>query len=137
MLLGHKKPERLHIGVRETEIGIRGGDYHVINRGNYRKDLFGERGAAAAFENTLFEACVKCGWKIHAYVMMSNHFHLAVETPEANWVSGMAWLQGTFANRFNRFHGERGHAFQSRYKSILIEEWQTLFPWGTPAGYPI
>jgi hypothetical protein len=136
-LLGRKKPERLHIDGAKTEIGIRGGDLSCDQSGELPEGSIWERGAAPAFGEALFEACVKCGWKIHAYVMMSNHFHLAVETPEANLVSGMAWLQGTFANRFNRFHGERGHAFQSRYKSILIEEWQTLFPWGTPAGYPI
>jgi REP element-mobilizing transposase RayT len=75
---------------RKPRLEFEGAIYHVINRGNNRKNLFGERGAAAAFENALFEACVKCGWKIHAHVMMSNHFHLAVETPEANLVRGMA-----------------------------------------------
>ena len=75
---------------RKPRLEFEGAIYHVINRGNYRKDLFGERGAATAFENALFEACVKCGWKIHAYVMMSNHFDLAVQTPEANLVCGMA-----------------------------------------------
>jgi len=60
---------------------------------------------------------------VHAYVLMSNHYHVALETPEANLVQGMAWLQATFANRF---HGERGHVFQSRYKSILIEEGRPL-----------
>jgi putative transposase len=54
---------------------------------------------------------------------MSNHYHRALETPEANLVQGMAWLQGTFANRLNRFHGERGHVFQSRYQSILIRNY--------------
>jgi REP element-mobilizing transposase RayT len=96
---------------------------HVINRGNYRKDLFGEKGAAEAFERALSEACEKCGWVVHAYVLMSNHYHRALATPEANLVQGMAWLQGTFANRLNRFHGERGHVFQSRYQSILIRNY--------------
>jgi putative transposase len=111
---------------RPPRLEFEGAIYHVINRGNYRKDLFGEKGAAEAFERALFEACEKCGWIVHAYVLMSNHYHLALETPEANLVRGMAWLQGTFANRFNRFHGERGHVFQSRYQSILIEEGRPL-----------
>ncbi len=55
-----------------------------------------EEGAAGAFEKALFEVCEKCRWTVHAFVVMSNHFHLAVETPEANLVGGMAWLQGTF-----------------------------------------
>jgi putative transposase len=97
----------------------------VIGRGNYRKELF-EEGGAGAFEKTLFEACAKCGWLLHAYVIMSNHYHIAVETPEANLVQGMRWLQGTFGIRFNAFRGERGHVFQSRYRSLVIEEGRPL-----------
>jgi hypothetical protein len=52
---------------------------------------------------------------------MSNHYHLAVSTPQANLVEGMRWLQSTFANRFNRLRGERGHLFQGRYKSLLVD----------------
>jgi len=83
---------------RKPRLEFEGAIYHVINRGNYRKDLFGERGAASAFENALFEACVKCGWKIHVYVMMSNHFHLAVETPEANLIAGELKRETTATN---------------------------------------
>ena len=62
----------------------------------------------------------------HAYVIMSNHYHLAVETPEGNLVEGMRWLQGTFGIRFNVLREERGHVFQSRYKSPVIEEGRPL-----------
>ena len=111
---------------RKPRLEFEGAIYHVINRGNYRKDLFSDERVARAFEKALFEVCEKCRWTVHAYVLMSNHFHLLIETPEANLVSGMAWLQGTFANRFNRVHAERGHVFQSRYKSILVEEGRPL-----------
>jgi REP-associated tyrosine transposase len=57
---------------------------------------------------------------------MSNHYHLAVETPEGNLVEGMRWLQGTFGIRFNALREERGHVFQSRYKSLVIEEGRPL-----------
>jgi putative transposase len=57
---------------------------------------------------------------------MSNHYHLAIETPEPNLVDGMKWLQSTFATRFNRLRKERGHVFQGRYKSILIGEGRSL-----------
>jgi REP element-mobilizing transposase RayT len=106
---------------RKLWLEFEGAKYHVISRGNYRKDIFEGR-SAEAFEKTLFEACEKCGWKLHAYVIMSNHYHLAVETPEGNLVDGMRWLQGVFGNRFNAFRGERGHVFQSRYKSLVVEE---------------
>jgi len=94
--------------------------YHVISRGNYRKDLFTQRGAGERFEETLLETVDRCGWKVYAYVIMSNHYHLAVRTPEPNLVAGMQWLQSTFATRFNRYRNERGHVFQGRYKAILI-----------------
>ena len=95
--------------------------YHVINRGNYRWDVFGSVGAAQAFEAALFETCERYRWELFAFVVMRNHYHLAVATPQANLVEGMHWLQGTFAMRFNRFRSERGHLFQGRYHALLIE----------------
>jgi putative transposase len=106
---------------RKLRIQYEGAIYHVINRGNYRRDLFESVGAAQAFESTLFEACTLYAWKLHAFTIMRNHFHLAVETPRANLAEGMHWLQGTFAVRFNRFRTERGHLFQGRYHALLIE----------------
>ena len=107
---------------RKLRIQYDGALYHVINRGNYRRDVFESAGAAQAFEDTLREACEENGWKLHAYVVMRNHYHLALETPRANLVEGMHWLQSTFATRFNRFRQERGHLFQGRYQALLIED---------------
>ena len=67
--------------------------YHIISRGNYRKDLFAQRGSGEAFERTIFEVVERCGWDLFAYVIMSNHYHLALRTPEPNLVAGMKWLQ--------------------------------------------
>lgn len=106
---------------RKLRLEYPGACYHVINRGNYRADLFRTEGAKAAFEACLFEACAKSGWWLHAHVLMSNHYHLAVETPAGNLVAGMQWLQATFANRFNKLRGVCGHLFQGRYKSLLVE----------------
>lgn len=105
---------------RPPRVEFAGARYHVINRGNYRKDLFRDDGAAEAFERTLGEAAEKFGWKVAAYVVMRNHFHLAVETPEPNLSAGMKWLQGTWARRFNRFRGVEGRPFQGRFKSLVI-----------------
>lgn len=107
---------------RKLRIEFEGARYHVINRGNYRRDVFGSVGAAQAFEATLLEACAAYGWRLHAHVLMHNHYHLALETPQANLVQGMHWLQSTFATRFNRFRSERGHLFQGRYQALLIED---------------
>lgn len=98
-----------------------GACYHVINRGNYRRNLFGGEGAAEAFERTLGEAAKRFGWRIHAYVVMSNHFHLAVELTEPNLSEGMKWLQGTWIRRYNGFRRLIGRPFQGRYKALLVE----------------
>ena len=106
---------------RKPRIEFAGAVYHVLNRGNYRGDIFETAGAAAAFVACLGEACERMGWRVHAYCLMRNHFHLALETPRGNLVSGVHWLQSTFGNRFNRYRGERGRAFQGRYQAILVE----------------
>ena len=103
-----------------------GACYHVINRGNYRQDLFAGEGAAQAFVGCLRETCGRFGWRLHAYVVMRNHFHLAVETPEPNLSLGMKWLQGTWVARFNRFRGETGRPFQGRFKALHVEPGHAL-----------
>lgn len=98
-----------------------GGCYHVINRGNYRRNLFTGKGAAEAFERALGEAAERYGWRVHAYVVMSNHFHLAVELTEPNLSVGMKWLQGTWIRRYNGLRKLIGRPFQGRYKALLAE----------------
>jgi REP element-mobilizing transposase RayT len=73
------------------------------------------------FLETLGEACEKTGWRIDAYVLMGNHYHLLVETPEANLVAGMKWLQGTYTQRYNSRHKVFGHLFQGRYKAVIVD----------------
>lgn len=106
---------------RPLRIETNDGVYHVINRGNYRGFIFGDDGAREAFERCLFEACERFGWELMAYCLMENHFHLCIATPKGNLSEGMRWLQGTFAARFNRFRQEKGHLFQGRFKSLLVE----------------
>jgi REP element-mobilizing transposase RayT len=96
--------------------------YHVLNRGNYRRDLFVSAGEAGAFVKALEEAAESYGWRIYAYALMRNHYHIALCTPQPNLTVGMHWLQTTFATRFNRLHGERGHLFQGRYQALLVED---------------
>jgi putative transposase len=111
---------------RKLRIQFQGAIYHVINRGNYRSDLFVSPGEAQAFLETVKEARQLMGWRMHAYVLMRNHYHLAIETPEPNLVEGMHWLQSTWATRFNRFRQERGHLFQGRYQALLIQDTAAL-----------
>jgi putative transposase len=65
--------------------------------------------------------CAKTGWQVLAYCLMENHFHLVVETPEANLVAGMKWFLGTYTGRFNRRHKLSGHLFGGRYKATVVD----------------
>jgi len=107
---------------RSLRIERENGLYHVINRGNYRQDLFINEGAHESFQRCLFEACEKCGWILEGFCVMTNHFHLVIRTPRDNMIYGMKWLQSTFANRYHRFRKIHGKLFQGRYKSLIVEE---------------
>src|SRR2546426_11797085 len=90
-------------------------------RGNQGRPIFKDDKDRQRFLETLEEACDKTGWQVHAYVLMANHYHLLLETPEANLVSGMKWLQGTYTQRYNSRHKVRGHLFQGRYKAVVVD----------------
>ena len=111
---------------RKLRLEYPGAVQHVINRGNYRRDIYPDDKTKAAFETCIFEACEKSEWILHSFIVMRNHYHLGLETPQGNLISGMQWLQSTFASRFNRFRKEHGHLFQGRFKSILTEEGKSL-----------
>ena len=106
---------------RKPRIEFPGAIYHVMSRGNRQEPIFLDDKDCAIFMNTLGEACKKTGWLVHAFVLMGNHYHLLLETPEANLVTGMKWLQGTYTQRFNSRHKLRGHLLQGRYKALLID----------------
>ena len=98
----------------------------MLNRGNYRNWIFETDGAKQSFEKSLFESCERAEWVLHAYCVMGNHYHLALETPEPNLSEGMRLMQSVFSIRFNKFRKEKGHIFQGRFKSIVIEDRQRL-----------
>jgi REP element-mobilizing transposase RayT len=111
---------------RKPRIESNDGVYHVLNRGNYRRDVFYTAKSKEAFEQTVFEVSERSGWWLYGYVIMRNHYHLALHTPRGNLISGMQWLQSTYANRYNRMRNERGHLFQGRYKSPVVEPGESL-----------
>jgi len=115
---------------RPLRIEDTGGIYHILNRGNYRQWVFRDDGAKESFERTLFECCERTGWLLHGFCIMSNHYHLAISTPQGNLSEGMRWLQSVFANRFNRYRRESGHLFQGRVKSLSVENPERL-------GWPV
>jgi REP element-mobilizing transposase RayT len=83
---------------RPVRIEYAGAVCRVMARGNQGRPLFADDLDRAAWLNTLGQACEKTGWRIHAWVLMHNHYDLLVETPEANLVAGMKCLQGTSQN---------------------------------------
>ena len=72
------------------------------------------------FLHRLGQFCESHGWKVHAWVLMGNHFHLLLETPEPTLVSGMKWLLSAYSQGWNRAHMRRGHVFQGRYKAVPV-----------------
>jgi putative transposase len=106
---------------RSIRIEYPGAFYHVMARGNRRAAIFHDEADRRFFLQTLGEACAMTGWRIHAWVLLSNHYHLLVETPEANLTKGMQWLQNAFTRRFNTRHRLWGRLFGDRYKAVLVE----------------
>ncbi len=113
---------------RKPRVEFAGAVYHVMSRGNHSQKVFRADGDCRMFLETLGEVCRRTGWKVHAYVLMGNHYHLLLETPEPNLVAGMQWLQSTYSKRFNAANREWGHLFQGRYKAIPVESGSGYFP---------
>jgi REP element-mobilizing transposase RayT len=111
---------------RLPRIQFSGALYHVFNQGNYQQELFPTPTEAASFISCLAATCDKMGWIVHAYGLLRNNYHLVIETPSENLIEGVHWLQGTYANRFNRSRSQNGHLFQGRYKAILVEPGHAL-----------
>jgi putative transposase len=106
---------------RSLRIEFPGAFYHVMARGNRREAIFHDDDDRRFFLATLSEACEMTGWQVHAWVLMGNHYHLFFETPEANLVAGMSWLQNTITRRHNVRHTAWGRLFGDRYKAVLVE----------------
>src|SRR5437870_4946261 len=106
---------------RSIRIQMAGGYYHVMARGNRRETIYKDDDDRRFFLKTLSEACGMTGWRVHAWVLMGNHYHLLIETPEANLVEGMKWLQNTATRRFNVRHGKWGRLFGDRYKAVIVQ----------------
>lgn len=100
--------------------------YHVIVRGNQQQALFSGDADRMAYLELLNRYKKKCGFILYAYVLMNNHVHLLVETPEEPISKIMQMLNFTYAQYFNRKYGKVGHLFQGRYKSFLCDRDQYL-----------
>ena len=106
---------------RKPRIEYAGAVYHVMSRGDRGGEVFRDRQDYELFVGATGEVCRRTGWTIHSYVLLANHFHWLLETPEPNLVAGMKWFLGAYSQRFNARHGQRGHVFQGRYKALMIQ----------------
>lgn len=106
---------------RPLRIEFPGALYHVTSRGNARQPIFLDDVDREGFIWRLGEVVQEHRWLCHAYCLMTNHFHLLIETPEANLSRGMRRLNGAYSQHFNRRHDRVGHLLQGRFTGILVE----------------
>ncbi|MDD1622053.1 MAG: transposase [Methylococcaceae bacterium] len=107
---------------RPLRLEIAGGLYHVTSRGNGRQDIYLDDEDRQNWLDLLGETCSRFNWVCHAYCLMTNHYHIVIETIEGNLSQGMRQLNGVYTQRFDRRHGRVGHIFQGRYKAILVDK---------------
>jgi putative transposase len=107
---------------RPLRIERTGGRYHLTARGNENKRIFRDDTDRLHLLELLSQLAERFGAKVHAYVLMDNHFHLLLETPEANLSRAMQWLMVSYSVWFNRRHSRVGHLFQGRFKAIIVQD---------------
>jgi REP element-mobilizing transposase RayT len=107
---------------RPLRLEFAGALYHVTARGNAREDIFRDDGDRATFLDLLGREIAQQRWRLYAYCLMGNHYHLLIETPEPNLTRGMQRLNQIYTQRFNRRHRRVGHVLQGRYKAIVVDK---------------
>jgi len=107
---------------RPLRIDIEGGWYHVMSRGIERRVIFHDETFCEHFLDLLGEMSVRFGVEVHAYVLMGNHYHLILRTPDANCSQAMQWLNVSYSAWFNAKRQRVGHVFQGRFRSTLIDD---------------
>jgi putative transposase len=106
---------------RPLRIEFAGALYHLTSRGNERRDIFRTDRDRKTFLTFLGMAAKRFRWSVTAWVLMTNHFHLVIQTEEPNLSRGMHWLNSAYAGWFNRTHGRCGHLYQGRFQAFLID----------------
>jgi REP element-mobilizing transposase RayT len=106
---------------RQWRIEYPGAIYHVISRGNNRQGIFKTKVDRNLFLELLKEMTERYGIHVHAYVLMGNHYHLLLKTPDPNLSRAMQWFGTSYTRKFNLNNNASGHLFQGRFKSILVE----------------
>lgn len=106
---------------RPLRIQYPGAVYHVMSRGNARQPIVGNDIDRRSFFEIFAKVIEHRQWLCHAYCLMTNHYHLLLETPAGDLSRGMKHLNGVYTQRFNRRHDRVGHVFQGRFKAVLVQ----------------
>jgi REP element-mobilizing transposase RayT len=106
---------------RPLRIAFPGALYHVTSRGNARAPIYLDDHDRSRFLVVVQEVVERHHWRCYAYCLMTNHYHLVVDTPLGNLSAGMRQLNGVYTQAFNRRHARVGHLFQGRFSGILVE----------------
>ena len=106
---------------RQWRIEYPGALYHILSRGNGRRDIFLSDDDRVLFLELIQEFSERFGIEVYAYVLMGNHYHLLLKTPDTNLSKGMQWFGTAYTRKFNLQNNLSGHLFQGRFKSIIIE----------------
>lgn len=107
---------------RPLRLEFAGALYHVTSRGDRREAIYRDDDDRRAWLDTVQLVCKRFNFVVHAFCLMTNHYHLLVETVEGNLSQGMRQLNGLYTQHFNRRHHLVGHLFQGRYKAILVQK---------------
>ena len=96
--------------------------YHIMNRGRRAENVFLDKEDYEWFLELLKDSSEMWNVRTAACCLMPNHYHLLIQTPDANLSRFMRHVNGVYTQRFNRFHGCDGHLFRGRFKSILVDK---------------
>ena len=107
---------------RPLRLELAGALYHVTSRGDGQEDIYLNDSDRMLWLEVLGQVCKRFNWVCHAYCLLGNHYHIVIETPDANLSAGMRQLNGVYTQAFNRAHHRVGHVYQGRFKAILVEK---------------
>jgi len=107
---------------RPLRIQFEGALYHIISRGNEKMMIFLDDADRIKYLNVLHTTIERFNWMCHVYCLMGNHYHLMIETPDANLAKGMKYLNQVYSQFFNWKYHRVGHVFQGRYKSYIVQK---------------
>ncbi len=107
---------------RPLRLEFSGAIYHITSRGDRQEAIYEDDADRLQWLDILSKVCERYNWRVHAYCLMENHYHIVLETADGNLSKGMRQLNGVYTQYFNRQHNRVGHVYQGRYKAILVEK---------------